>query len=75
MLRAREKLDGYNTVDDAVDLIRKSKKIMVLTGAGVSVRDPDVVWYSQHDADFFSSSVRHHAAFPIFEVQQVFTRV
>ncbi|ORY70638.1 DHS-like NAD/FAD-binding domain-containing protein [Leucosporidium creatinivorum] len=36
VLRARDKLEAYNTVDDAVALIAKSKKILVLTGAGVS---------------------------------------
>ncbi|CAH1794245.1 unnamed protein product [Owenia fusiformis] len=33
----RPKLKDYNTFDDAVNLIRNSKKIVVLTGAGVSV--------------------------------------
>lgn len=32
----RLKLDKYNTIDDAVDLLRKSKNIIVLTGAGIS---------------------------------------
>ncbi|KAK7687781.1 hypothetical protein QCA50_009000 [Cerrena zonata] len=36
-LESREKLSMYNTVDDVVDLIRKSKRIMILTGAGISV--------------------------------------
>lgn len=35
-LRNREKLEEYNTVDDAVELIRNSKRILILTGAGVS---------------------------------------
>lgn len=39
-LRNREKLDEYNTVDDAVELIRRSKRILVLTGAGVSYVHP-----------------------------------
>ncbi|KAF9511359.1 hypothetical protein BS47DRAFT_1395157 [Hydnum rufescens UP504] len=33
----REKLAKYNTIDDAVDIIKRSRKIMVLTGAGISV--------------------------------------
>ncbi|KAI8915631.1 DHS-like NAD/FAD-binding domain-containing protein [Gorgonomyces haynaldii] len=39
MMRAskRERLPQYSTVEDAVDLIRKSKNIVVLTGAGCSV--------------------------------------
>lgn len=30
----------YNTINDAVDLIRKSKRIMILTGAGISAFIP-----------------------------------
>uniref|UniRef100_A0A914WIK0 NAD-dependent protein deacetylase sir-2.1 n=2 Tax=Plectus sambesii TaxID=2011161 RepID=A0A914WIK0_9BILA len=33
----REKLPQYNTLDDVVDLLRRSTNILVLTGAGVSV--------------------------------------
>ncbi|KDQ50714.1 hypothetical protein JAAARDRAFT_41808 [Jaapia argillacea MUCL 33604] len=36
-LRLRERLTRYNTVDDAINLIRKSQRIMILTGAGISV--------------------------------------
>jgi hypothetical protein len=32
----RRKLPHYNTIDDAVRLLRESKNIIVLTGAGVS---------------------------------------
>lgn len=34
-LRKREKIPQYNSVDDAVSLLKKSKNIIVLTGAGV----------------------------------------
>lgn len=34
-LSKRAKLTQYNTIDDAVSLLRKSKNIIVLTGAGV----------------------------------------
>lgn len=33
----RPKLPQWNTVDDAVHLIRESQNIIVLTGAGVSI--------------------------------------
>ncbi|KAH8104056.1 SIR2-domain-containing protein [Cristinia sonorae] len=36
-LEQREKLPMYNTVDDAVELIKNSKRIIILTGAGISV--------------------------------------
>lgn len=32
----RKKLLQYNTIEDAIDLIKKSSKIMVLSGAGIS---------------------------------------
>ena len=35
-LRDREKLPHFNTVEDVLALIRKSRKIMILTGAGIS---------------------------------------
>ncbi|KAL9124692.1 MAG: hypothetical protein Q9217_006002 [Psora testacea] len=35
-LSRRDKLPQYNTVDDAVTLLNKSRNIMVLTGAGIS---------------------------------------
>ena len=34
-LSKREKLPQYNTIDDAVELLKKSRNIIVLTGAGV----------------------------------------
>ncbi|KAG7093502.1 hypothetical protein E1B28_007177 [Marasmius oreades] len=36
-LRIRERLTQYSTITDAVNLIRKSKRILILTGAGISV--------------------------------------
>lgn len=36
-LRNRDKLPEYNTIKDAVELIRNSKRILILTGAGISV--------------------------------------
>jgi len=36
-LSKRVKLSQYSTVDDVVDLLKKSKNIVVLTGAGVSL--------------------------------------
>jgi len=35
-LKKRYKLPQYNTIDDAVALLQKSKNIMVITGAGIS---------------------------------------
>jgi hypothetical protein len=38
-LRLRERLSQYSTIDHAVDLIRKSQRIIILTGAGISACD------------------------------------
>ncbi|KAF7308789.1 Deacetylase sirtuin-type domain-containing protein [Mycena kentingensis (nom. inval.)] len=62
-LQLREKLADYNTIDDAVRLIRDSRRILILTGAGISVscgipdfRSPDGIYASlrekgQYDLD------------------------
>ncbi|GAA5832524.1 hypothetical protein JCM11251_001358 [Rhodosporidiobolus azoricus] len=36
VLRNREKLEAFNSPEDVVSLIRRSRKILILTGAGVS---------------------------------------
>jgi NAD-dependent histone deacetylase SIR2 len=36
ILRRREKLSQYNSVSDAVNLLRNAKNIIVLSGAGIS---------------------------------------
>ncbi|TRM65384.1 DHS-like NAD/FAD-binding domain-containing protein, partial [Schizophyllum amplum] len=36
-LRMRERLSQYNTIDDAVQLIKGAQRIVILTGAGISV--------------------------------------
>ncbi|KAJ3789830.1 SIR2-domain-containing protein [Lentinula aff. detonsa] len=36
-LRLRERLSQYNTTSDAVNLIRNSRRMLILTGAGISV--------------------------------------
>ena len=53
-LSKRIKLPRYNTIQDAVDLLKKSKNIVVLTGAGISTslgipdfRSKDTGLYSQ----------------------------
>lgn len=35
-LSLRDKLPAYNTISDAVNLIRNSERIVILTGAGIS---------------------------------------
>ncbi|KAF7951533.1 hypothetical protein EAE96_006839 [Botrytis aclada] len=35
-LQKRIKIPTYNTIDDAIDLIRRAEKIIVITGAGIS---------------------------------------
>ena len=35
-LRLRERLSRYNSIEDAVSLIQGSRRIIILTGAGIS---------------------------------------
>ena len=36
-LRQRDKLPQHNTINNAVELIKKSQRILILTGAGISM--------------------------------------
>jgi NAD-dependent histone deacetylase SIR2 len=50
-LSKRTKLLQYNTMDDAVELLRKSKNIIVITGAGVSFLTHDAAHICSQIAD------------------------
>jgi len=41
-LQLRERLPQYSTVQDAIDLITSSRRIIVLTGAGISECGPTI---------------------------------
>jgi NAD-dependent SIR2 family protein deacetylase len=47
-LSRREKLAEYNTIDDAANLIRKSKRIVILTGAGISESEHTYIHADAH---------------------------
>ncbi|KAF9482627.1 DHS-like NAD/FAD-binding domain-containing protein [Pholiota conissans] len=68
-LRNREKLQQYNTIDDAVQLIQKSKRILILTGAGISVSCgiPDF-----RSRDGLYASLKNKGEYDLDDPQQMF---
>ena len=72
-LRDRERLSAYNSPHDVVDLLRTKKRILILTGAGVSVstHTPTLsLSLPQKPIDPGRPQPRPHAASPISVPQQ-----
>ncbi|KAG6861268.1 hypothetical protein C0995_002076 [Termitomyces sp. Mi166 len=67
--RVRDKLTQYNTVSDAVNLIRSSRRILVLTGAGISVSCgiPDF-----RSRDGLYASLKNRGQYDLDDPQQMF---
>ncbi|KAH7924308.1 SIR2-domain-containing protein [Leucogyrophana mollusca] len=68
-LHLREKLPEYNTISDAVSLIRNSRRIVVLTGAGISVSCgiPDF-----RSRDGLYASLKDRGEYDLDDPQQMF---
>ncbi|EIW79042.1 DHS-like NAD/FAD-binding domain-containing protein [Coniophora puteana RWD-64-598 SS2] len=68
-LHLREKLPQYNTVADAVALLRNSRRIVVLTGAGISVSCgiPDF-----RSRDGLYASLKEKGEYELDDPQQMF---
>ncbi|TFK39446.1 DHS-like NAD/FAD-binding domain-containing protein [Crucibulum laeve] len=68
-LRMRDKLPQYNTIDDAVNLIRNSQRILILTGAGISVSCgiPDF-----RSRDGLYASLKDRGEYDLDDPQQMF---
>ncbi|KAJ6591597.1 SIR2-domain-containing protein [Mycena vulgaris] len=68
-LQLRDKLPNYNTVDDAVRLIRDSRRILILTGAGISVSCgiPDF-----RSRDGLYASLKQRGDYDLDDPQQMF---
>ncbi|KAJ7224284.1 SIR2-domain-containing protein [Mycena pura] len=68
-LQLREKLPNHNTVDDAVRLIRDSHRILILTGAGISVSCgiPDF-----RSRDGLYATLRQRGDYDLEDPQQMF---
>ncbi|PFH51016.1 hypothetical protein AMATHDRAFT_143556 [Amanita thiersii Skay4041] len=68
-LRLRDKLQDYNTIDDAIQLIRKSNRILILTGAGISVSCgiPDF-----RSKDGLYATLKANGAYDLDDPQQMF---
>ncbi|KAF8972683.1 DHS-like NAD/FAD-binding domain-containing protein [Flammula alnicola] len=68
-LRNRDKLTQYNTITDAVQLIRQSQRILILTGAGISVSCgiPDF-----RSRDGLYASLKNKGEYDLDDPQQMF---
>lgn len=68
-LRQRDKLPQHNTVADAVGLIQKSQRILILTGAGISVSCgiPDF-----RSRDGLYASLKNRGEYDLDDPQQMF---
>ncbi|KAF8208575.1 DHS-like NAD/FAD-binding domain-containing protein [Mycena galopus ATCC 62051] len=68
-LQLRDKLPEYNTVDDAVRLIRDSRRVIILTGAGISVSCgiPDF-----RSRDGLYASLKDRGEYDLDDPQQMF---
>ncbi|KAJ6607501.1 DHS-like NAD/FAD-binding domain-containing protein [Mycena sp. CBHHK59/15] len=68
-LQLRDKLPNYNTVEDAVQLIRDSRRIVILTGAGISVSCgiPDF-----RSRDGLYASLKERGEYDLDDPQQMF---
>ncbi|KAF8629053.1 hypothetical protein AX15_003553 [Amanita polypyramis BW_CC] len=68
-LRLRDKLPQYNTIEDAVQLIRNSQRMVILTGAGISVSCgiPDF-----RSKDGIYASLKANGAYDLDDPQQMF---
>ncbi|KIY52980.1 SIR2-domain-containing protein [Fistulina hepatica ATCC 64428] len=68
-LHLREKLPNYNTIEDALQLIRQSRRIILLTGAGISVSCgiPDF-----RSRDGLYASLKDRGEYELDDPQQMF---
>ncbi|RDB15806.1 NAD-dependent protein deacetylase hst1 [Hypsizygus marmoreus] len=68
-LRLRDRLPQYNTISDAVNLIRSSRRILILTGAGISVSCgiPDF-----RSRDGLYASLKDRGEYDLDDPQQMF---
>ncbi|KAF7770640.1 hypothetical protein Agabi119p4_6614 [Agaricus bisporus var. burnettii] len=68
-LRMRDRVGSYNTIEDAVKLIQGSRRIMILTGAGISVSCgiPDF-----RSRDGLYASIKARGEYELDDPQQMF---
>jgi len=71
-LRNRDKLPQYNTIADAVQLIKQSQRILILTGAGISKCPIYPVISLTHSIQFPQV---YHVVYPISARGMVCTRL
>ncbi|KAJ7623240.1 SIR2-domain-containing protein [Roridomyces roridus] len=68
-LQLRDKLENFNTVEDAIRLIQNSRRILILTGAGISVSCgiPDF-----RSRDGLYASLKQRGEYDLDDPQQMF---
>ncbi|KAF8736062.1 hypothetical protein AX14_000936 [Amanita brunnescens Koide BX004] len=68
-LRLRDRLPQYNAIEDAIHLIRNSQRVVILTGAGISVSCgiPDF-----RSKDGIYASLKANGAYDLDDPQQMF---
>jgi hypothetical protein len=71
----RDKLPQYNTIADAIQLIRQSQRIVILTGAGISKPPLCIIPISSFLLSYQTASKAFLVAYLTFDLETAFMRL